>query len=108
MRRDYHRNLADRERELTTLIQGRTRTLAGRAERKALEDVEGAAQVDKKFADLGLGIVDASIVAMAERLDVRRILTGEMLRRARARKALTELDRLRRNDVRYRFVLERD
>ena len=40
-----------------------------------LEDVERAAQVDKKFADLGLGIVDASIVAMAERLDVRRILT---------------------------------
>ena len=34
-----------------------------------------AAQVDKKFADLGLGIVDASIVALAERLDVRRILT---------------------------------
>jgi len=40
-----------------------------------LEDVERAAQVDKKFADLGLGIVDASIVAMAERLDLRRILT---------------------------------
>ena len=75
MRRDYHRNLADRERELTTLIQGRTRTLAGRAERKALEDVERAAQVDVQFADFGLGIVDASIVAMAERLDVRRILT---------------------------------
>jgi predicted nucleic acid-binding protein len=31
------------------------------------EDVERAAQVDKKFADLG--IVDASIVALAERLD---------------------------------------
>jgi hypothetical protein len=39
------------------------------------EDVERAAQVDRKFADLGLGIVDASIVALAERLDVRRILT---------------------------------
>ena len=39
------------------------------------EDVERAAQVDKKFADLRLGIVDASIVALAERLDVRRILT---------------------------------
>ena len=42
-----------------------------RAERKALQ----ATEVDKKFADLGLGIVDASIVALAERLDVRRILT---------------------------------
>ena len=31
--------------------------------------------MDRKFADLGLGIVDASIVALAERLDVRRILT---------------------------------
>ena len=40
-----------------------------------LEDVERAAQVDKKFADLGLGVVDASIVALAERLDIRRILT---------------------------------
>jgi hypothetical protein len=40
-----------------------------------LEDVKRAAQVDKKFAGLGLGIVDSSIVAMAERLDVRRILT---------------------------------
>ena len=40
-----------------------------------LEDVERAAQVHKKFADLGLGVVDASIVALAERLDIRRILT---------------------------------
>ena len=31
MRRDYHRNLAARERQLATLIQERTRTLAGRA-----------------------------------------------------------------------------
>jgi predicted nucleic acid-binding protein len=40
-----------------------------------LGDVERAAQVERKFADLRLGIVDASIVALAERLDVRRILT---------------------------------
>ena len=40
-----------------------------------LDDVERAAQVDKKFADLRVGIVDASIVALAERLDVRRVLT---------------------------------
>ena len=39
------------------------------------DDVERAAEVDSKFADLRLGIVDASIVALAERLDVRRILT---------------------------------
>ena len=29
----------------------------------------------KKFADLEIGLVDASIVALAERLDVQRILT---------------------------------
>ena len=40
-----------------------------------LEDVERAAQVERKFADLGLGVVDASIVALAERLDVGRVLT---------------------------------
>jgi predicted nucleic acid-binding protein len=44
-------------------------------EAMTFDDVERAAQVDRKFADLGLGIVDASIVALAERLDVRRILT---------------------------------
>ena len=35
------------------------------------DDVERAAQVDKKFADLGLGIVDASIVALS-------VVTGEV------------------------------
>ena len=40
-----------------------------------LDDVARAAQVEKKFADLRVGIVDASIVALAERLDVRRVLT---------------------------------
>jgi predicted nucleic acid-binding protein len=40
-----------------------------------LDDVARAAQVDKKFTDLEVGIVDASIVALAERLDLRRILT---------------------------------
>jgi predicted nucleic acid-binding protein len=40
-----------------------------------LGDVERAAQVDKKFADLDVGLVDASIVALAERLGVSRVLT---------------------------------
>ena len=40
-----------------------------------LDDVARAAQVDKKFEDLELGVVDASIVALAERLNIRRILT---------------------------------
>jgi len=43
----------------------------------SLADVARAAQVEKKFADLEVGIVDASIVALAERLEVRRILTTD-------------------------------
>ncbi|MEM8605891.1 MAG: PIN domain-containing protein [Myxococcota bacterium] len=44
-------------------------------EAMTLEDVARAGQVERKFRDLGLGVVDASIVALAERLDLRRILT---------------------------------
>ena len=40
-----------------------------------LDDFARAAQVERKFVDLGLGVVDASSLALAERLDVRRILT---------------------------------
>jgi len=69
---DWHlrKRRADMGRLLKEVTQG-----AYAYEPVTLDDVERAAQVDKKFGDLGLGIVDASIVAMAERLDVRRILT---------------------------------
>jgi predicted nucleic acid-binding protein len=69
---DWH--LRKRREDMVRLLREVTQG-AYAYEAVTLEDVERAAQVDKKFADLGLGIVDASIVAMAERLDVRRILT---------------------------------
>lgn len=69
---DWH--LRKRREDMARLLKEVTQR-AYAYEPVTLEDVERAAQVDKKFADLGLGIVDASIVAMAERLDVRRILT---------------------------------
>ncbi len=36
-----------------------------------------AMEVDRRFADLGLGLVDGSVVALAESLDVRRLATRE-------------------------------
>ena len=37
-----------------------------------------AMQVDARFSDLGLGLVDASIVVLAEDLDLRRIATRDV------------------------------
>jgi predicted nucleic acid-binding protein len=38
-------------------------------------DLARAAQLDRKFPELGLGLVDASIAALAERLGTDRVLT---------------------------------
>ena len=38
-------------------------------------DVERAAAIDRKFSDVDLGFVDASVAAIGERLGIRRILT---------------------------------
>jgi hypothetical protein len=37
-----------------------------------------AMEVDLRYADLGLGLVDASVVALAESLDVRRLATRDV------------------------------
>lgn len=37
-----------------------------------------AMEVDRRFADLDLGLVDASVVALAESLDVRRLATRDV------------------------------
>jgi predicted nucleic acid-binding protein len=37
-----------------------------------------AMEVDRRFADLGLGLVDSSIVALAESLGVRRLATRDV------------------------------
>ena len=69
---DWHlrKRRADMARLLREVTEG-----AYAYEAATLDDVARAAQVDKKFTDLRLGIVDASIVALAERLDIRRVLT---------------------------------
>lgn len=41
------------------------------------EDLARTAEVMDKYADAGLGFVDASIVALAERLKVREVLTTD-------------------------------
>jgi hypothetical protein len=35
-------------------------------------------EVDRRYSDLGLGLVDASLVALAESLDVRRLATRDV------------------------------
>lgn len=42
-----------------------------------LQDLRRAREIDAKFRDLSLGLVDASIAALAERLQVRRLLTTD-------------------------------
>jgi predicted nucleic acid-binding protein len=37
-----------------------------------------AMEIDERFADLGLGLVDASIVALAEDLGIRRLATRDL------------------------------
>lgn len=37
-----------------------------------------AMEVDRRYADLGLGLVDASVVALAESLDVRSVVTRDV------------------------------
>jgi predicted nucleic acid-binding protein len=41
------------------------------------EDILRAAELMREYADLPLGFVDATVVAIAERLDVRTILTTD-------------------------------
>jgi len=38
-------------------------------------DLVRARELDRKFASTGLGLVDASVAALAERLDILRVLT---------------------------------
>ena len=41
------------------------------------DDIERAADVMQQYADLGIGFVDASVVAIAERLEAREIATTD-------------------------------
>ncbi|MBK7861192.1 MAG: PIN domain-containing protein [Archangiaceae bacterium] len=43
-----------------------------------MSSVTRAMEIDRRFADLDLGLVDASIVALAEELDVVRVATRDV------------------------------
>jgi hypothetical protein len=44
----------------------------------ALDQLARAMEIDRRYADLGLGLVDASVVALAEVLSIRRIATRDV------------------------------
>ena len=69
---DYHlrRRRSDMRRVLNALD-----TSDYSYEPPTLADLSRAAEIDRKFGSLELGLVDASIVALAERVGVFRILT---------------------------------
>lgn len=71
---DYHlrRRRADMRRLLADLDSG-----AYVYEPITLEDLRRASEIDRRFASIGLGLVDASVAALAERLSVYRVLTTD-------------------------------
>jgi predicted nucleic acid-binding protein len=44
----------------------------------ALDQLARAMEIDRRYADLGLGLVDASVVALAEHLGIRRLATRDI------------------------------
>ena len=43
-----------------------------------LAELSRAMEIDRRYADLGLGLVDASVVALAETLAIRRVATRDV------------------------------
>ena len=44
----------------------------------SLDQVSRAMEIDRRYADLGLGLVDGSVVALAEALGIRRLATRDV------------------------------
>jgi predicted nucleic acid-binding protein len=44
----------------------------------AVDQLSRAMAIDRRYADLGLGLVDASVVALAEDLGIRRLATRDV------------------------------
>jgi predicted nucleic acid-binding protein len=44
----------------------------------AVDELSRAMEIDRRYSDLGLGLVDASVVALAEGLGIRRLATRDM------------------------------
>jgi predicted nucleic acid-binding protein len=101
------KSAADHERFRQAIDQARTRYVPGlvlaevdyflRDERRAMQmfmqdlargaftyapptvgQLSRAMEVDRRFADLGLGLVDGSVVALAESLGIRRLATRDV------------------------------
>lgn len=71
---DYHlrRRRAEMRRLIADILEG-----GYLLEPTTSEDLARANEIDRKFASLELGLVDATVAAVAERLSVRRILTTD-------------------------------
>src|SRR5262249_39188547 len=44
----------------------------------SLDQLSRATEIDRRYADLGLGLVDGSVVALAETLGIRRLATRDV------------------------------
>ena len=44
----------------------------------ALDELARAMEIDRRYSDLGLGLVDASVIALAEGLGIRRLATRDV------------------------------
>lgn len=71
---DWH--LRKRRKEMRKLLR-EISAGAYRYEPVTAADLARAREIDEKFDDLALGLVDASVAALAERLDLRRVLTTD-------------------------------
>jgi predicted nucleic acid-binding protein len=71
---DYH--LRGRREEMWRVLQ-EIRHAPYQVEMPSDADLARAREIDRKFSQLDLGLVDASIVALAERLGEHRVLTTD-------------------------------
>jgi predicted nucleic acid-binding protein len=71
---DWH--LRRRRKEMHQLLR-EISAGAYRYEPPSASDLDRAREIDAKFRDLALGLVGASVAALAERLDVRCVLTTD-------------------------------
>jgi predicted nucleic acid-binding protein len=71
---DYH--LRKRRKDMGRLLE-EIRQGHYTYEAPSLSDLKRASEFDKKFTSVGLGLVDATVAALAERLTIHRILTTD-------------------------------
>lgn len=71
---DYH--LRSRRKDMSRLLREIERA-PYQVEMPSQADLERAREIDRKFNQVGLGLVDASIVALAERVGIHRVLTTD-------------------------------